>query len=347
MINTSRIGKSVHKRMKKDESYALMAGIAMWAEDNVKLVELAQRLSHKTLSLGLCDTNAHLPFQIVPVDMFTSDGNLYHELFLNLDHAAWGYFKIIIKNAEEFELVSPAAAPWPQSTFSSEAEVETFIEELGATLDELYQLDEYAEARNWDKMNLILSSMVSKYHAQVDDKLAEVKSQIDSQPMAMIADTNSGTEQFANATDYRYDLALQHPDNWYIARQRSEEEMEKVTAINTKLNKNVLQIGQYAAVEDETEVLRNLVRSFFEAENRESAFLYMAQRILVQKGFEVEVATDSTEGEPDTTNKVFVDTRTGMVFVRPVIHATEIRVTDGPKPKPKTKAHHFGIPILD
>lgn len=333
--------------MKKDENYALMAGIAMWTDDNQHLVQLAQRLSHKTLALGLCDTTAHYPFQIVPVDMFTPDGNLYHELFLNMDHAAWGYFKLIIRSENDFELISPKLAAWPEATFKSETEVEAFIEALGATLDELYQLDEQADARNWDQMNAILSSMVEKYHANVDAKLADVKAQVDQEPMAMIADSNTGTEQFAHSTDYRYDLALLHPENWYVARKRSDEEMEKVTEINAKLNKNVLQIGSYATVEDATEELRGKIRAFFEAESKESAFLYMAQRILVQKGFEVEVATDSAEGEPDTTNKVFVNTRTGMVFVRPVIHVTEIRVTDGPKPKLKSKPHHFGIPLLD
>jgi hypothetical protein len=81
-------------------------------------------------------------------------------------------------------------------------------------------------------------------------------------------------------------------------------------------------------------------------ESREAALLYAAQRILVQKGFQVQVVTDSSEEEPDATNFVMVDTRTAMVYVRPVLHATEIVVTDGPKPK-KKKAHHFGIPILD
>lgn len=347
MNYSKRIGKTTHKRVKRDEKYALMAGIAVWAEDNQELVQLAQRLSHKTLGLGLCDSSVHHPFQIAPLDMFHADGNLYHELFMNIDHSAWGYFRLNIKSLTEFELISPKLAPWPQTTFSSEEEVSEFLDALGATLDDLYELDEAADERKWDKINIILGKLVANYRASIDSRLTEIVEFVRSEPMAMITDPKTGAEQFAKDSAYRFDLALLHPENWYIARDRTAEEQEKVENINAKLDKNIIQLGQYAALEEETEAFRERLREFFVTESREAALLYAAQRILVQKGFQVQVVTDSSEEEPDATNFVMVDTRTAMVYVRPVLHATEIVVTDGPKPKAKRKSHHFGIPILD
>jgi hypothetical protein len=279
--------------------------------------------------------------------MFNADGNLYHELFMNIDHSAWGYFRLNIKGLTEFELISPKLAPWPQNTFDSEEEVLAFLDALGSTLDTLYELDEAADERKWDKVNTILKKLVANYRENIDSRLAEILEFVRAEPMAMIADPNTGAEQFAKDLAHRVDLALLHPENWYIARERTEEEQNKVAEINAKLDKNVIQLSKYAALEEETEAFRERLREFFIAESREAAFLYAAQRILVQKGFQVQVVTDSTEDEPDATNFVIADTRTAIVYVRPVLHAVEIIVTDGPKPKKKKKAHHFGIPILD
>jgi hypothetical protein len=347
MNGSNQIGKVTYKRMKRDEQYALMAGIAVWADDNKELVQLAQRLAHKTLWLGLCDSSVHHPFQIAPLDMFNADGNLYYELFLNIDHAAWGYFRLNIKSPTDFELICPKLAPWPQTTFDSEEEVSAFLDALGATLDDLYELSEAADERKWDKINAILKKLVTNYRTNIDPRLAEIVEFVRAEPRAMIADPKTGAKQFAKDLPNRFDLALLHPDNWYIARERTEEEKNIVAEVNAALDKNVLQLSQYATLEEETEAFRERLREFFVAESREAAFLYAAQRILAQKGFQVQVVTDSAEDEPDATNFAMVDARTAMVYVRPVLHATEIIVTDGPKPKVKRKSHHFGIPILE
>ena len=68
--------------MEKDATYALGAGIYVWIQDNSSLVALAQTLAKKCVDLGLCDTNMHNPFQIVPTDLFAENGNL-HALILN------------------------------------------------------------------------------------------------------------------------------------------------------------------------------------------------------------------------------------------------------------------------
>lgn len=43
----SDIGKIIHKKVKRNEQYALMASIAVWVEDNQDLVKLAQNLSQR------------------------------------------------------------------------------------------------------------------------------------------------------------------------------------------------------------------------------------------------------------------------------------------------------------
>ena len=65
--------------MEKTPEYALEAGIAIWVEDNQDIVQCALRLSTETTSLGLVDTNINPFMQIVPTDVFGTDGNLIHQ----------------------------------------------------------------------------------------------------------------------------------------------------------------------------------------------------------------------------------------------------------------------------
>ena len=69
-------GVSLKKKINhaQETENALRAGIYAWIDDNKDLVLIAQRLSGLTLNLGLCDTNAHNPFQIVPTDLFAENG---------------------------------------------------------------------------------------------------------------------------------------------------------------------------------------------------------------------------------------------------------------------------------
>jgi hypothetical protein len=312
----SDIGKIIHKKVKRNEQYALMASIAVWVEDNQDLVKLAQNLSQKTLSLGLCDSGLHHPFQIVPQDMFSERDTLYHDIFLNIDHAAWGYFRLNIKSLNEMQIVAPKISMWPENTLRSEEEANEFIEALAATLDDLYSLDESAEARSWDDINSKLEKMVNEYRNKIDPELKQIIDYVKSVPNALITEPNSGTSQLAKDSPYRFDLALLHPENWSIKDNNNNDELEN---------------------------FREALRKFFTFENSHAAFLYAAQKLLVQHGYKVQVVTDSAEGEPDTTDFAVMADVGGMVYVRPVLHATSIVITDGPKPKKKQKPQDFGL----
>ena len=88
--------------MEKTPEYALEAGIAIWVEDNQDIVRCAMRLGTETTSLGLVDTEQNSFMQIIPTDVFGSNGNLIHECFLNINHQSWGYYKIVIEDLFKF-----------------------------------------------------------------------------------------------------------------------------------------------------------------------------------------------------------------------------------------------------
>ena len=93
--------------MEKTPEYALEAGIAVWVEDNQELVNCTIVTGNETTSLGLVDPNENAFLGIVPTEVFGPDGNLVHECFLNINHPAWGYFRIIIRSLSHFEVISP------------------------------------------------------------------------------------------------------------------------------------------------------------------------------------------------------------------------------------------------
>ena len=48
--------------------------------------------------------------QIIPTDVFGSNGNLIHECFLNINHQSWGYYKIVIEDLFKFRIIEPKLA---------------------------------------------------------------------------------------------------------------------------------------------------------------------------------------------------------------------------------------------
>ena len=166
----------------KDTEKALTAGIYAWIDDNKNLVQIAQRLAGLAIDLGLCDTNAHNPFQIVPTDLFAENGNLHHELFLNIDHAAWGYFRIQIESEFKFSVVEPKlinSSDVP-TIYISELEVEGYIKSLASTLDDHYKLLDLLDENKLEEAQTILDSALDIYKVSVSSNLSKVKDIINS-----------------------------------------------------------------------------------------------------------------------------------------------------------------------
>ncbi len=290
----------------KDTEKALTAGIYAWIDDNKNLVQIAQRLAGLAIDLGLCDTNAHNPFQIVPTDLFAENGNLHHELFLNIDHAAWGYFRIQIESEFKFSVVEPKlinSSDVP-TIYISELEVEDYIKSLASTLDDHYKLLDLLDENKLEEAQSILDSALDIYKVSVSDQLSKVKDIIDSfdGEIGIKATNDEETVQLIKSMNTRYDLALLHPENWVVVSANGME--------NQKF-------------------LSSWLKNFFVAESKAASLLYLYQKLIKDAGYRIIVHTDSVEPETDLTGEVLRDENMNLTLVRPVIHATKLEILNG------------------
>ena len=293
--------------MEKTPEYALEAGIAIWVEDNQELVNCAIRLGNEATSLGLVDTNENAFLGIVPTEVFGPDGNLVHECFLNINHPAWGYFRIIIRSLSHFEVISPRLTMFNNPVLLSENEASDFIKELAASTDALYLLEEYLEENKIRDAEKLLEDLIVQYHEAVKKELISIKEYITNFPGKMyIKSTNSDDIQYIDEIPNRYDLALQHPENWHI------EFFEG-----------------FGTTEQEDKEFRSRLSDFQKLENHYACRLYLAQKIVKEFGFRLTVLTDSISPEPDVSGEVLFDEAMNLTLVRPVMHCIGMRIEDG------------------
>jgi hypothetical protein len=290
--------------MERTPEYALEAGIAVWTADNQDIVKCALELATLTTDLGLVDTNQNSFMGIVPTEVFGPDGNLIHECFLNINHMAWGYFRIIIKSTSHFKVIAPRLTTFKNQIFLSQQEVSDFIKDLAASLDDLYVLElllDKEEIRDAEKQ---LEKMLVEYHEAVKQELISIKEYIASFPGKMyIQSTNSDDKQYINDIPNRYDLALQHPENWHI------EFFEG-----------------FGTTEQEDKEFRERLSEFQKLENHYACRLYLAQKIVLESKRRLTVLTDSEVPEPDTSGDVLYDDGLGLALVRPVMHCIGMRI---------------------
>lgn len=289
-----------------DTEKALTAGIYTWIDDNKNLVQIAQRLASLTVNLGLCDTNSHNPFQIVPTDLFAENGNLHHELFLNIDHAAWGYFRIQIESEFKFSAIEPKLINSSDTPliYISELEIENYIKSLASILDDHYKLLDLLEENNLEEAQSILDNALATYKKSVEHDLSTVKNVIDSfdGEIGIKATNDEETIQLVKSMDTRYDLALLHPENWVVVKANG--------------------------IQDQS-WLSSWLRSFFVVENKAASLLYLYQKLIKDAGFKLIVHTDSVYPESDLTAEVLRDEALNLTLVRPVIHATKLEISNG------------------
>jgi len=290
----------------QDTEKALTAGIYSWIDDNKNLVQIAQRLAGLAIDLGLCDTNAHNPFQIVPTDLFAENGNLHHELFLNIDHASWGYFRIQIESEFKFSVVEPKLINSSDTPviYISVSEVEEYIKSLASTLDNHYKLLDLLEESKLEEAQIILDSALEIYKKAILTPLSNIKNLIDSfdGEIAIKATNDEATVQSIKSMDARYDLALLHPENWIVVNANGMEDQSW---------------------------LSSWLKNFFVAESKAASLLYLYQKLIKDAGFRVIIYTDSVEPETDLTGEVLRDENMNLTLVRPVIHATKLEILNG------------------
>lgn len=289
-----------------DTEKALTAGIYTWIDDNKNLVQIAQRLASLTVNLGLCDTNSHNPFQIVPTDLFAENGNLHHELFLNIDHAAWGYFRIQIESEFKFSVIEPKLinSSDKPTIFISELEIENYIKSLASILDDHYKLLDLLDENNLEEAQSILDAALVTYKTSISDSLHKTKNIIDSfdGEVGIKATNDEETVQLLKTMDTRYDLALLHPENWVVVKANGMEDQK---------------------------FLSSWLKNFFVVENKAASLLYLYQKLIKDAGFKLIVHTDSVAPESDLTAEVLRDDALNLTLVRPVIHATKLEISNG------------------
>ena len=290
----------------QDTEKALTAGIYAWIDDNKNLVQIAQRLAGLAIDLGLCDTNAHNPFQIVPTDLFAENGNLHHELFLNIDHAAWGYFRIQIESEYKFSVVEPKLINCSDEPiiFISELEVEQYIKSLASTLDDHYKLLDLLDENKLEEAQTILDLALNIYQESIKTPLSKIKNIIDTFDGEIVikATNDEAAVQSIKSMDTRYDLALLHPENWVVVKSNGIEGQSWLSA---------------------------WLKSFFVDESKAASLLYLYQKLIKDAGFRVIVHTDSVDPETDLTGEVLRDENMNLTLVRPVIHATKLEILNG------------------
>ena len=293
--------------MEKTPEYALEAGIAVWTADNQDIVKCALQLADKTTSLGLVDTNQNSFMGIVPTEVFGPDGNLVHECFLNINHQAWGYFRIIIRSTSHFEVIAPRLTTFKNQILLSQQEAADFIEDLASSLDNLYLLEEFLERKEIRDAEKLLEKMLVEYHEAVKHELISIKEYIANFPGKMyIKSTNSEDKQYIDEIPNRYDLALQHPENWHI------EFFEG-----------------FGTAEQEDKEFRERLAEFQKLENHYACRLYLAQKIVKEQDLRLSVLTDSVYPEPDVSGEVLVDEAMNLTLVRPVMPCIGMRIEDG------------------
>ena len=290
--------------MERTPEYALEAGIAVWTADNQDIVRCALQLAEETTALGLVDTSQNSFMGIVPTEVFGPDGNLVHECFLNINHMAWGYFRIIVKSTSHFEVISPRLTTFKNQIFLSQKEVLDFIKDLAASLDDLYLIEELLEKKEIREAEKLLEKMLVGYHEAVKHELISIKEYIANFPGKMyIQSTNSEDKQYIDEIPNRYDLALQHPENWHIEF-----------------------FDGFGTTEQEDKEFRERLSEFQKLENHYACRLYLAQKIIKELGFRLTVLTDSTKPEPDISGEVLRDDAMKLTLVRPVMHCIGMRI---------------------
>lgn len=289
--------------MEKTPEYALEAGIAVWVEDNQDIVRCAIRIGSESTSLGLVDDQINSFMQIVPTEVFGSNGNLIHECFLNINHQAWGYYKIIIEDLCKFRIIEPKLVRSQDTDIIliSEEEVVDYLRNLASSLDMHYEMYEALEDNNLDKAESILNEMLLRYDLLIEEPLSEIKSVIDSFSGDLyIKATNSDDMENVKTLSTRYDLALLHPENWVVKSSDGINDQDYITS---------------------------WLRKFQIAETKQASLLYFAQKIVVGEfKLGLVVHTNSVEPETDLTAQVLVDSALDLVLVRPVIHATRFEI---------------------
>jgi len=291
--------------METQETQILTKVIENFISNNLDLVQSAQQICKKISDYGFIDTNT-LPFQIIPTEMFDSNGNIICKLFINIDHPMYGYFQI-----DFYDEKCGVSCPKIYKTdyfVGTHQDLGKWLDFLDSEMEEFYKLSSAVDEKNVTFCKLVLNDLLDKYQITIKPYIEETKQLINENPGTAIATGKI----FALASEAKKDFskALLHPKAWIVFKDENnlpdpEENMNDY-------------------IDDEaTENLQNKLNDFFRIENFYACQVYLAQRICLQGGLKV-VGFSITE---DWWLNAKVDEKFGE-YVLPPIDIKEFKVQD-------------------
>lgn len=287
------------------ESQALTIAINYWIDNNQEVVQTAQDLAKITIHLGLVDTSTTLPFQIFPTNTYDAKGMPYCDLFLNIDHAAKGFYTIKINNGE-YTINPPSAFSDEARTTKDLQEIVTFIEDLAHRLDPLYEFLNFIEKNDEQNANQKLQNLLQDYRDAMDEELAKMREYVRSIHNVVIAAPGTNAYDFVKNAVHNFDQAFLHPSNWFIL----DDVPEKGESFEDYIN------------EEASAVLFDAVSKFFSFESQHSAYMYLAQKIISDNGWSGRIYSETTETWRDIERG-----QDNIVYTLPVIDASKIELS--------------------
>ena len=265
--------------METQETLVLQKAIEKWINKNIDKVLKAQEFSKKILESGLLDPDKTLPFQILPTNFFDSDGDLVCKIFVNLDSPIYGYFSIELE--EESCAVTCPNSYKTEYFIQSYEDCDKWLDEMNSSMDIFYQLSSAAEEGQKVFCNMILNDLLKQYKVNTKNDLDTIKSVIDENPRVAIV---TG-EMFALAKDAKKDFsrALLIPQAWAVFADLDDLPDQGESA-------------EGYICEFETNELFDQLNVFFRKENFAAAGVYLAQRICLQAGMDVQGFSSTEDG---------------------------------------------------
>lgn len=282
-------------------SKALERAIEKFIAKKTNLVALAQSVGKKIIENGLIDTEVSMPFQILPTELFDEDRDLICKIILYLDHPMYGFFSI--------ELLDESCAVTCPNTYiesykvMSHKEFDEWLNELIAEMERFFNFAGEIIHGSVNYSERFLNDLLADYHQKIKPHLINIKEKINSNDKIAIISNNF----YALVTDAKsdYTKALLIPPAWVVFKDLND------------LPDQDESIDDYID-EEETNKLFEELNSFFKLEGYYAAPIYLAQRICLQNGFNINGYSISNE----TWEKAHITEESGE-YVLPAIDTSE------------------------
>ncbi len=256
--------------MEVSVSKALEKAIEKFISKKTNLVVLAQSVGKKIIENGLIDTEVSMPFQILPTELFDEDRDLICKIILYLDHPMYGFFSI--------ELLDESCAVTCPNTYiesykvMSHKEFDEWLNELIANMEQFFNFAGNVTHGSVSYSELFLNDLLKDYQKNTKPHLEKIQERINSNNKVAIISNNFYALVTSAKNDYTKALLI--PPAWVVFKDLDN------------LPDQDEPIDDYID-EEETGKLFEELNAFFKLEGYYAAPIYLAQRICLQNGFNI------------------------------------------------------------